>query len=84
MQRADSQELTMKKLTLTAWARILYRKGMIDAARLNRMIALIDNLKETKSRDSAADSASASIVKENCLPLAICGGVWYNGINQSC
>lgn len=57
MQRADSQELTMKKLTLTAWARILYRKGMIDAARLNRMIALIDNLKEAKPRDSAADSA---------------------------
>lgn len=57
MQRADSQELTMKKLTLTAWARILYRKGMIDAARLNRMITLIDNLKETKPRDSAADSA---------------------------
>ena len=57
MQRADSQELTMKKLTLTAWARILYHKGKIDAARLNRMIALIDNLKETKLRDSAADSA---------------------------
>lgn len=57
MQRADSQELTMKKLTLTAWARILYHKGMIDAARLNRMIALIENLKETKPRDSAADSA---------------------------
>ena len=57
MQRADSQELTMKKLTLTAWARILYHKGMIDAARLNRMIALIDNLKEAKSKDSAADSA---------------------------
>ncbi|MBR3419570.1 MAG: hypothetical protein IKG82_12835 [Oscillospiraceae bacterium] len=57
MQRADSQELTMKKLTLTAWARILYHKGMIDAARLNRMIALIDNLKEAKPKDSAADSA---------------------------
>ena len=57
MQRADSQELTMKKLTLTAWARILYHKGMIDAARLNRMIALIDNLKEAKPKDSVADSA---------------------------
>ncbi len=57
MQRADSQELTMKKLTLTAWARILYHKGMIDAARLNHMIALIDNLKEAKPKDSAADSA---------------------------
>ena len=57
MQRADSQELTMKKLTLTAWARILYHKGMIDAARLNRMTALIDNLKEAKPKDSAADSA---------------------------
>ena len=57
MQRADSQELTMKKLTLTAWARILYHKGMIDAARLNGMSALIDNLKEAKPKDSAADSA---------------------------
>ena len=57
MTRPDSQELTMKKLTLTAWARILYRKGMIDAARLNRMIALIDNLKETVPGDSASDRA---------------------------
>ena len=54
MTRPDSQELTMKKLTLTAWAHILYRKGMIDAAKLSRMIALIDNLKETKPRDSAS------------------------------
>lgn len=27
---------------------------------------------------------STLIVKENCFPLAICGGVWYNVINQSC
>lgn len=57
MTRPDSLELTTKKLTLTAWARILYRKGMIDAARLNRMLALIDHLKETKPRNSAEDHA---------------------------
>ena len=57
MQKTDSQELTMKKLTLTAWAHILYRKGMIDAAKLSRMTALIDKLKETVPGDSASDRA---------------------------
>ena len=57
MQRADSQELTMKKLTLTAWARLLHRQGMIDAAKLGRMITLIERMKEAKPKDSAADSA---------------------------
>jgi len=57
MTRPDSQELTMKKLTLTAWARILYRKGMIDAARLNRMLALIDNLKEATLNEPESDRA---------------------------
>ena len=47
MKRQDSQELTMEKLTLTAWAKILYRKGMIDSAKLGRMIALIEGMKET-------------------------------------
>lgn len=49
LKRQDSQELTMKKLTLTAWARILYRKGMIDAAKLGRMITIIEDLKKTKA-----------------------------------
>ena len=57
MKRQDSQELTMKKLTLTAWARILYRKGMIDAAKLGRMITLIERMKEPSTSDSASESA---------------------------
>lgn len=54
MKRQDSQELTMKKLTLTAWANILYHKGMIDSAKLGRMITLIEAMKDTKSGQSAA------------------------------
>jgi hypothetical protein len=57
MQKTDSQALELKKLTLTAWAHILYRKGMIDAAKLSRMTALIDKLKETVPGDSASDRA---------------------------
>lgn len=57
MQRADSQELTMKKLTLTAWARLLHRQGMIDAAKLGRMITLIERMKESSTSDSASESA---------------------------
>ena len=54
LKRQDSQELTMKKLTLSAWANILYRKGMIDSAKLGRMITLIEAMKDTKSGQSAA------------------------------
>ena len=54
LKRQDSQELTLKKLTLTAWANILYRKGMIDSAKLGRMITLIEAMKDTKSGQSAA------------------------------
>lgn len=57
MQRADSQELTMKKLILTAWARLLHRQGMIDAAKLGRMITLIERMKEPSTSDSASESA---------------------------
>ena len=53
LKQQDSQELAMKKLTLTAWARILYHKGMIDSARLGRMITMIENLKEAKQSKSA-------------------------------
>ena len=52
LKRQDSQELTMKKMTLTAWARILYRKGMIDAAKLGRMITMIEELKENRAEQS--------------------------------
>lgn len=54
MNKLDSQELMMKKMTLTAWARILYRKGMIDSAKLGRMITLIDRMKENASQHTSA------------------------------
>ena len=48
MKKSSSQELTMEKLTLTAWARLLHRKGMIDSAKLSRMITLIEKMHESK------------------------------------
>lgn len=57
MKKTDSQALAMKKLTLTAWAQLLHRSGMIDAARLGRMITLIEKMKETKYGDPASESA---------------------------
>ena len=54
LNKSDSHELTMKKMTLTAWARILYRKGMIDSAKLGRMITLIDRMKENASQHTSA------------------------------
>jgi hypothetical protein len=57
MKTTDSQELTMKKLTLTAWARLLHRNGMIDAAKLGRMITLIEKMKETEHGNAASESA---------------------------
>ena len=56
MKRQDSQELTMKKLTLTAWARILYQKGMIDSARLGRMITLIEQMKESRTNKATVEN----------------------------
>ncbi len=53
MKTADSQELMLKKQTLSAWARILYRQGMIDFAKLGRMLALIDKLNESKPEGKA-------------------------------
>jgi hypothetical protein len=47
MQKTDSQALQMKKLTLTAWAHMLFKQGQIDAARLGRMLTLIERMKET-------------------------------------
>ena len=38
-------ELELKKLTLTSWAKILLREGIIDLARCSRMIALINDLR---------------------------------------
>lgn len=50
MSKTDSQALQMKKLTLAAWANILFRQGQIDAARLGRMLTLIERLKETDGK----------------------------------
>lgn len=46
MKKQDTPALTLEKQTLTAWARILYNKGMIDNKRLEKMITLIDRLNE--------------------------------------
>ena len=54
MKRQEPQELTIKKLTLTAWANILCRKGLIDSAKRGRMITLIEAMKDTKTGQSAA------------------------------
>ena len=37
-------ELTLKKQTLEAWARILYGQGMIELARCSQMIEAIEKL----------------------------------------
>jgi hypothetical protein len=37
-------KLTLKKQTLEAWARILYREGVIDLARCTHMIERIGKL----------------------------------------
>lgn len=42
--KTDTPELAMKKQTLEAWARILYRQGAIDLNKCNRMIAEIMKL----------------------------------------
>ena len=44
MKRTESPELILKKQTLTAWAKILYKKGIIDCARLGKMTELIERL----------------------------------------
>ena len=44
MKRTESPELTLKKQTLTAWAQILYKKGIIDCTRLGKMTELIERL----------------------------------------
>lgn len=48
MKRTESPELILKKQTLTAWAQILYKKGIIDFTRLGKMTALIGRLDSYK------------------------------------
>lgn len=42
--KQESQELTLKKSTLKAWTRILYQQGMIDLAKCNRMILMVEKM----------------------------------------
>ena len=53
MKKQDSPTLRLEKQTLTAWAQILHRKGMIDSARLGRMITLIGKMTENKAEQAA-------------------------------
>ena len=43
-RKKSAQELELKKKTLEAWARILYKEGLIDLTRCNRMIEAIAKL----------------------------------------
>ncbi len=38
-------QLDLKKQTLTAWVFILYREGLIDLSRCNKMISAINALR---------------------------------------
>ncbi|MBR3268171.1 MAG: hypothetical protein IKI58_05510 [Oscillospiraceae bacterium] len=56
MKKQDSPALQLKKQTLTAWARILNRRGLIDSARLGRMITMIGQMTESGMKKSAGKS----------------------------
>ena len=43
--KKSAQDPELKKKTLEAWARILYKEGMIDLHRCNRMIAAVNGLR---------------------------------------
>ena len=43
----NTQELELKKATLTAWTNILYKQGVIDCSKRSRMIAAIEKLRGT-------------------------------------
>ena len=40
----SDEKLKLKKLTLTAWAKILLAEGMIYLAKCNRMISMIEKM----------------------------------------
>lgn len=40
----QNKEIELKKQTLKAWTKILHKQGMIDTAKYNKMIALIEKL----------------------------------------
>lgn len=48
MKKTESPDLILKKETLTAWAKVLYKNGYIDNLRLGKMISLIDRLGKRK------------------------------------
>lgn len=58
MNKQDSPALELEKQTLTAWAQILYRNGMIDSARLGRIITLIGKMTESGTAEQAAEAIS--------------------------
>lgn len=44
MAQVKCKDTTLKKLTISAWAKILLNDGMIDIKKYNRMIAKINKL----------------------------------------
>ncbi len=46
MKKTESPELILKKRTLTAWANLLYKRGIIDNVRLGQMVTLIERLEK--------------------------------------
>ena len=58
MKKQNAQALQLEKQTLTAWAQILHRKGMIDSARLGRMITLIAQMTVHRSEQQILKSGS--------------------------
>ena len=40
----SDEKLKLKKLTLTSWANILLAEGIIDLAKCNRMISMIEKM----------------------------------------
>lgn len=45
MSTNTKEQLELKKLTLTAWAKILLDNGTIDSTKYRRMVEKIDKLK---------------------------------------
>lgn len=43
-EEKTDEKLKLKKLTLTAWTKILLAEGMIDLAKCNRMISMIEKM----------------------------------------
>lgn len=44
MKNTENKELELKKQTLIAWTQILFHKEIIDLAKRNRMVELIEKM----------------------------------------